>query len=210
VASARPIAGINYDEMLELAALGASVLHYRAAELARRFKVPLRLASSFGDAGETMVDETVSMERAKATGVTCNEKVISARISAKSQDELRALIERITTDDVRVLCYHRQSTDSACTVHLVTANEDADAVTSAIDDASLEADIRTDLGSVSIVGSGLAANTATVFEIEKALADASIPVAHTEKSALSVTCLVPRSDCKRAVETLHSKFIENA
>lgn len=208
VPSARAIPTIGYDEMLELAALGALVLHYRAAELARRYKVTLRLASSFGDQGETMVGDMASMEKATATSVTCNPEVASLRINAKHEDALASLIERITADEIRILCYHRDSHDGPCTLHLVVAGDDVASISKAAAESGLDVTTRDDVATVSLIGSGLTANSAAVFDVERALAQAGIPVVHTEKSALSVTCLIPASDCKRAVQTLHTKFIE--
>jgi aspartate kinase len=210
IPAAHVIDSIGYDEMLELAALGATVLHYRAADMARRYHMPLHLAASSGDGGATRVGEETVMEKARATSVTCNTAITAIRIDSGDDGALQRLLERLTTADTRLLCYQRTSDKTGATLHLVVAEEDAGVVCTAADELALDARTRDDLGTVSLVGSGLASGTLGVYEVEKALADAEIHVAHTEKSALSITCLVPRDQCKRAVEILHSKFLEKA
>lgn len=207
IPSARVIESINYDEMLELAALGATVLHYRAADLARRYRVPLHLAASFGKDGVTRVSES-AMEKARATSVTCNTAITVIRVGSEDAGALRRLLECMTAADTRLLCYHKTSAGPRATLHLVIAGDDAAKVGDAARELHLETETRDDLGTVSVVGSGLAGSTLGVYEVEKVLSDAEIPVTHAEKSALSVTCLVARDQCKRAVEVLHSRFLE--
>jgi aspartate kinase len=210
VPAARPIAAVSYDELLELAGLGAKVLHYRAADLARRYEVPLRLAASFKKEGETIVSNTVSMESARATSVTCNREVCAVTVTAKNDKACRGFLESITGEEVRLICYHKASSEGRATLDVVVTRDDADIITGVAGTQGLDVKIRNDLASVSIVGSGLATTAGSVLEVERALDSAGIPVTHAEKSTLSITCLVPRNDCKRAVEALHARFIERS
>jgi aspartate kinase len=205
VTSARLVPAIHYDEMLELAALGATVLHYRAAELARRYRVPLRLASSFGDNGETIVSDT-AMEKPTVTSVTCNEDIIVLRVDGNS-GACRNLLGHIANADVRLTHYQKESSGSATTITVIVGGEDAGVVERAAGECGLTVTRADDLATVSLVGSGVAGNAALVLDVEESLASNNISVSHTETSAMSVTCLVPRADCRRAVEALHAAFL---
>lgn len=209
VRSARPIPHLTYDAMLELAVLGARVLHYRAADIARRYQVPLRLLSSFEDLPGTMVQENTPIEHANATSVTSNTNVSLVRFNAAEPNTLVDLMERIGQSDLQIISYHRESAGGRETLALVVDRDDL---------ASLEEisgsmksgptmDVRHDLATVSVIGTGIACDAGTILRIERLLREAKISVLFAKTSSLSMTCLVPKTACKDAVDVLHTSFI---
>jgi aspartate kinase len=201
--------------MLELAARGARVLHYRAAEIARRYKVPLRLLSSFEEAPGTEVTEDVPMEDPKPTSITCNPDAALVRLHVRAASaELDSLMTELARSDLQIIGYHRESSADGTVFSLVLNLNDVETLEARIgaypgDDVRMET--RLDLGTVSVVGSGFACSAGAILSVERALSDAKIDVYLSNATALSVTAVVAREDCRRAVEALHSSlFSESA
>jgi aspartate kinase len=211
VGTARAIHRISYDEMLELAALGARVLHYRAAEIARRYRVPLHLLSSFEEAAGTTVEEDVQMEHARPTSITCNPNV--TRVRFVSPGTLDDVIERLGQSDHQVISCDKESSSDGTTLSLILDRGDMEALAKAIGELlndRVTMETRDDLATVSVVGSGFACNAGAVFKIERLLSQSNIPVSFVTTSSLSVTCVIPEADCKRAVDILHSSLFDGS
>lgn len=210
VASARAVPRIAYDEMLELAARGARVLHYRAAEIARRYRVPLYLLSSFEDGQGTTVEEA-PMEHAQVTSITSRTDVSVVRCSATRSGVLDTVVERLCETDLQIWWYHHEFTAACPSLVLLMHGDDVTELRKRLgnvaDDLVLET--RDDLATVSVVGSGFACNARAVFNVERLLAGAGIPVTFSTNSPLSVTCVVARTDCERAVGALHAGLFPN-
>ncbi|UCG53081.1 MAG: aspartate kinase [Candidatus Latescibacterota bacterium] len=213
VKNATGLPRINYDEMLELAVLGAKVLHYRAAELARRYRVPLHLLSSFDDSGGTVVRSSGDkVEYEQISSITSKTDVALVRVIAKSHDVgIPQLMRRIVENDIQLTNYHCASGTEETTVTVVVERENLDTllgIISALPTDGLRTETHDDVASVSIVGSGIACSARTISEVERVLTDAKIPVYDVGTSSLSVTCIVPEPARKHAVEILHMRFIE--
>ena len=209
VPTARAVSRIAYDEMLELAALGARVLHYRAAEIARRYRVPLWLLSTFEDETGTVVEES-PIERTKVTSITSRPDVSVIRCVGNRPGALDALIERLCEEDIQVLWYHREPAAKKPLLVLVIGGSDMTDFKKCLEGLpsdDVAAEIRDDLATVSVVGSGFACNARAVHDVERLLTDAGVPVSLSATSPLSVTCVIPNTDCKRAVDTLHSGLL---
>lgn len=212
VKNAKRLPRISYDEMLELAVLGARVLHYRAAELARRYRVPVDLLSSFDDSEGTTVRDGRDMERECITGVTSNKHVALIRLSAAGDiANLADLLRRFVEEDLRIISYQRTSRESENTLTLVVEPEAVARMKEILSDqgaGGIEIESEEGLSSVSVVGSGLSCSARTIARIEGVLANTGIPVSYVGTSTLAVTCLVPESSRENAVGILHSALVE--
>jgi aspartate kinase len=210
VPAARPIPHLGYDVMLELAVLGARVLHYRAADIARRYGVPLHLLSSFEDGDGTRVGEDASMETANATSVTCNQQIALVRVGGKGP-ELDRFCQRLGETDIQVLVYDKAQDAGRTRLILVVDARDAEALSAVIEESGnrgLTVDKQDDQATVSVVGSGFACNARAIARFERALADSGIAALVVKGTPQSVTAVVPLADCRRGVEVLHAAFIE--
>jgi aspartate kinase len=210
IASARPISRIGYDEMLELAAFGARVLHYRAAELARRYRVPLRLLSSFEDSPGTVVGEDEPMEAPRPTSITSMPRVAMVRMVAPAGGPgLDAITARLTQSGQPVVGYCRESRGESTTLSLILNRDELPAFESRMRDlpkGGPTIETRKDVASVAVVGSGFAGNAGAFLKIERLLSEAGIPVLFSRTSSLAVMCVVPETDCQRAVDALHASL----
>jgi len=207
VPAARAIPRLGYDEMLELAALGARVLHFRAAEIARRYRVPLELLSSFDETGGTRVDGE-TMEKPTATSITCNPEILSIRVTCDSEEAASDVASVIARFEASVVSYRRY----ASAVHLVVDARDTGlvgALVKSLDEGPRHAEVRDDLGAVSVVGCGFAGKAEALATIERACAEAGIHVEQVSTSPLSVTCFIARERCDDAVRLLHRRLIED-
>lgn len=212
VKSARVIPAIGYDDMLELAVLGARVLHYRAAEIARRYRVPLRLLSSFEEAPGTAVRGDISMEKTKPTSITCNPDIALVRFrAARTNTDLDNLTAELARSDLQIVGYHRESSDDGTILALVLNSSDVkelEACVGELGGSGVTMETRDGLGTVSVVGSGFACNAGAIFQVERLLSDANVDVFMSHATSLSVTSVVSREDCERAVDVLHSSLLD--
>ena len=210
VPTARPIPYLGYDVMLELAVLGARVLHYRAADIARRYRVPLRLLSSFEDGDGTRVGEDASMETANATSVTCNRQITLVRVGGEGR-ELDRFCQSLGETDIQVLIYDKAQDGGRAQLILVVDARDAGALAAVIEEGGnrgLAVDTPDEQATVSVVGSGFACNARAIARFERVLADAGIATVAVKSTPQSMTAVVALAGCQRAVEVLHAAFIE--
>jgi aspartate kinase len=211
VPHARRIPMLSYDEMLELSAHGAKVLHYRAAELARRFGVSLCLLSTFDDGGGTVVGEGNDMEHESISSVTCQKNVALIRVDLDGgTHSLSGLLGRLAETEVRVASYHRSASAGANRLSLIVEKDDLPAVRAIVEQAARKASLSVEegLASVTIVGSGLTCGTRSVTRAEHVLETEGIPVSDVSTSSISITCLVPAALAERSVSVLHEALIE--
>lgn len=209
VPGARPLASIDYRHMLELAALGARVLHYRAAEIARRYQVPLYLLSSFDTTHGTRVGEEDEMEKVIAKSVTCNSDVLLVRVQSKDRSTIEDLVARLGDEDIQMLAYQKTVDGSNATVTMLIDGRDRDRFDKLSSPFAehVALALTPDVASVSIVGTGLACQLGAIARVEHVLSAAAIPVSLVCNSSHSITCVLPESDAKKAVEAIHSAFI---
>lgn len=202
---------IDHDEMLELAALGARVLHYRAAEMARRYRVPLRLLSSFIAGPGTMVEEGGPMESLYFRSITYQENCSLFRIRCRGEVTQR-LTEEMSSADVKIVLYQQERDREG--VHVICAVEESargrfiEALGNLGADVEWQEEKRA--AAVSVVGGGFASRPHGVAQVTRCLAEYSIPVLALSSSSLAITCLIPRRHWRRAVELLHDSLLRTA
>jgi aspartate kinase len=211
VPNARRIPRMNYDEMLELAARGAKVLHYRAAELARRYGVPLHLLSTFDEGGGTVVAEGRDMEHESITSVTSQRHVSIIRIdTAGAGSVLADFLRRAVERDVRLASYQRSSQNGADRISLVVDQDNLSGARAILEELAAPASswsLEEGLSSVTIVGYGLSCGVASLDRVERVLETEGIPIRHMSTSPLSITCLVPAQLTEKTVNVLHEALI---
>jgi aspartate kinase len=213
VPKARRIPRMSYDEMLELAARGAKVLHYRAAELARRYGVPLHLLSTFDEGGGTVVAEGRDMEHESVTSVTSQKHVSIIRIdTAGAGSVLAAFLGRAVERDVRLASYQRSSENGADRISLVVDQDNVAGARAILEELAAPAsswNVEEGLSSVTIMGYGLSCGAASLDRVERVLETEGIPIRHMSTSSLSITCIVPAPLAEKTVAVLHEALIES-
>lgn len=214
VSDAKKLDEISYDEMLELASLGANVLHNRSVEMAKKFNIVLEVLSSKTGEPGTIVREVRKMERMLVRGVTRDNNV--ARISlinvedkpGKAFQVFSVLAkEKINVDVILQSIGRGNKKDISFTVSrdslepAIKAIRENSAVIGAEDIA-----FATEVSKVSIVGAGMTSNPGIASKMFEALFDANINIHMISTSEIKISVLVDEKDAEAAVRAIHYKF----
>lgn len=215
VKGARKMDEISYSEMLELAALGAKVLHNRSVEMAKKYRVNLEVLSSFTGNPGTIVKEVVkNMENSHVSGVAKdkniarlalvglkNEPGVAFRIFsllAKNNLNVDIILQSIGRGDEKDISFTVARGDVELASRLLTENQE---------DLGFESiSVNDKIAKVSIVGAGMVANPGVAAEMFEALYNARININMISTSEIKVSVLVDEQDADRAVQVVHDKF----
>lgn len=214
VGDAKKLDEITYDEMLELASLGANVLHNRSVEMAKKYNVELEVKSSFEKTPGTIVKEVTDVEKMLIRGVTRDNDV--ARIAVIGLEDTPGIAFRIFSAlakkginvDMILQSVGREGTkDIAFTV---TRDKEADTLETIESLKGIlnykEVNHRDDLCKVSIVGAGMVNNPGVAAKMFEALFDAGINIHMISTSEIKVSVLIKLENAERAVQVIHNKF----
>ncbi len=214
VPQARKIPEISYDEMLEMASSGALVLQTRAAELAKQYRVPLEVRSSFVDREGTMITDHSMERRRVVTGVTHDRHV--AKITATGVGDrpgaAHAIFEAVAARHVNVNMIiqsvpRRERADISFTVAASDMTAAVEAVRSVARDVAAEEVLAdAEVAMVSAVGAGMVSNPGVAARMFGALAREGINIELIATSEIKVSCVIRAVDVERAVRALHAEF----
>ncbi len=213
--SARKIGRISYDEMLELASLGAKVLDIRSVGLAKRYKVPLHVRSSFVDTeGTWVVEEEKAMESMLVSGVTYNKNEATITISkVPDKPGIAAKIFMPISDAGLVVDMIIQNTregeltDMTFTVPRTEFKRTMELVTKIAADIGAEnVSGVEDIAKVSIVGVGMRNHSGIASTMFHVLANEGINIMMISTSEIKVSCVIEEKYTELAVRALHDAF----
>ena len=213
--AARKLERISYEEMLDLASVGAKVLQIRSVEFAMKYKVPLWVKSSFTDDPGTLVcEEDKSMENVVVSGIAYDKNEAKIAISGVpdvpgvAAKIFGALDEQNIVVDLIVQTASRDGrTDLSFTVgktDLAKAREVVERVTKDIHAGGLETD--GDVAKVSIVGVGMRNHSGVAAKMFQILASEGINIQLISTSEIKVSCLIQSKYTELAVRALHTAF----
>lgn len=207
---------ITYDEMLELASMGAQVLHNRSVELAKKYGVEMEVLSSFVRKPGTKVKEVVNtVEQRFISGVAKDTNVARfALIGVKDEPGVAFKIfrklaaEKINIDIILQSIGRGHTQDISFTVAR-TDREKAEEVLRAYQPSIGFADLSVEnVAKVSVVGAGMMSNHGVAATMFEALYNAKININMISTSEIKVSVLVDEADADRAVAAIHAKFFE--
>ncbi|MFP8879344.1 MAG: aspartate kinase [Myxococcota bacterium] len=217
VPDARKLERISYDEMIELASLGARVLQTRSARFAMRYTVPMHVRSSFhSEPGTWVVSEGEVMERLVVSGVTYNRDEAKIRVRGVKDHPGAAarifaplseagivvdmIIQNVSHDGTTDLTFSvdRAGYDSALAIAQHTANEIG---------AEVEGD--TEIAKVSIVGLGMKDHAGVASKMFQVLADEGINIQLISTSEIKVSVVIEERYTELAVRALHAAFLSD-
>jgi len=214
VPKARKMDEITYDEMLDLATLGAGVLHNRSVEMAKKYGVPLVVRSSLSNEEGTIVKEDVKVERMLISGVAADRNV--ARISVVGLDDKPGIAFRlfdvlakanINVDMILQSVGRNNTKDISFTV-----NEDsADEALKVIEDSKSRlnpehVEIEKNVAKVSIVGAGMMSNPGVAAKMFECLFNENINIKMISTSEIRVTVLINEAEAVKAMNAAHDAF----
>ncbi len=218
VPNASRLEQVAYDEMLELAYLGANVLHPRSVETAKQFNVPLRVRSTFKlDNMGTLILGVKNMEIYKpVTGVAADSsqtRIVVCDVPDKpgvSAKIFGALAQKNISVDMIIQSYARQSNSTNDIAFTVSLDEKEKALEIlepiAKELGASNVHVNDDIAKVSIVGAGMVDRPGIAAEMFGALANAGINIKMISTSEIKISCLVEKDAAKDAVKLLHDAF----
>ena len=214
VPNARKLKEVSYDEMLELASLGAKVLHSRSVEMAKKYGVQLVGLSSLTNAEGTVVKEDAKVERMLISGVAADKNV--ARVSvlgvenrpgiafrifdllARNNLNVDIIIQSIGREDRKDISFTVAKTDLDEVMELLRANQKK---LTAQDIVSEEG-----VAKLSVVGAGMCSHPGVASRMFEALYSANVNIKMIATSEIRITVLIDQRDVERSMRTVHDAF----
>ena len=214
VKDAQKLDEISYDEMLELASLGAKVLHCRSVEVAKKYNVKLMVLSSMTNATGTEVKEECKMERMLVSGVAADKNVCRISIlgikdepgkafeifslMAKEKVSVDIILQSNARDNTQDISFTIGKDDLDIAINALEMNKDRlTAQTIAYDD---------NVAKLSIVGAGMASNPGVAAMFFEAMYDAGVNIQMISTSEIKITVLIQKDDIDTAMLTVHDRF----
>lgn len=215
VKTARKLDAISYDEMLELANLGAGVLHPRAVEFAKNYNVPLEVRSSIENERGTIIEEDTKMEQSLVVrGIAFEDQVtrvsvlglpnelttLSTIFSTLANHSLNVdiIIQSTTSDNKTSISFSVKTRDLEDTITILEQHK------SVLNYERIESE--SGLSKVSIVGSGMVSNPGVAAEMFEVLAKQGVEVKMVSTSEIKVSTVISGEHMVNAVDILHSAF----
>jgi aspartate kinase len=205
---------ISYDEMLELASLGAKVLQNRSVELAKKLNVKMVAKSSFSDAEGTVIgEETEDMEAVLVSGIALdrNQARVTIREVADKPGIAAEIFSKLAENNVNVdvIIQNASTTDGTTNLGFtVPASEleQAKSVIEAFDHDIGAMDLDDSVCKVSVVGVGMKSHAGVAATAFCALADENINIEMISTSEIKVSMIVAEKYAELAVRTLHASY----
>lgn len=216
VPRARKLDRITFEEMLELASVGAKVLQSRSVELAMKQKVPLRVLSSFKDVpGTEIVEEVQDVERQLITGIAynTNEAEVTVKDVADTPGAVAAIFEPLAEAEVNVdmiiqnIANEKGETDVTFTVprnDIPRVMELLETAKPKIGCSSFSSNEK--VAKVSVVGVGMRSHTGVAHTMFKALGERGINIESITTSEIKISVLIAEEYTELAVRVLHSAY----
>ncbi len=215
VPRAKKLEKISYEEMLEMAALGAKVLHSRSVEFAMRYRMPLRVLSTFSeDPGTYVTEEDRTMEQMVVSGVTLDRNQAQVVVcDVPDRPGLAATLFRELSDNALIVDMIVQNvgqdhlTDISFTVPRSEARKTlriAGEVASRIGAGEVKS--REDISKISIVGVGMRSHSGVAARMFETLAGEGINILMISTSEIKISCLIDEKYGELAARVIHSSF----
>ena len=217
VKTAKKMDEITYDEMLELATLGAQVLNNRSVEMAKKYAVELEVRSSLeSTVPGTIVKETVNMEKMLVKGVAVDKDIVLVSIIGLKDtpgiafkvfnqlgrknvnvDIILQSVGRFGTKDITFTVPKNQLKDTTDALEAIKTQVNYDKVV-----------INENAGKLSIVGAGMETHPGVASKMFEALADVGINIHMISTSEIKISVIVDVEDCEKGMQAVHDKFID--
>lgn len=215
VPKARKLDKISYDEILELASMGAQVVHVRSVELAKKYNVPIRVRSSFNNSIGTLIcKEVMEMEDIVVSGVTVTKNDAKITIIGVSDEPGQAAKifhelakENINVDMIIQNISAHGLTDVTFTVQkddLPLAMETTEKIKKEIQAKEIVADGK--IAKLSVVGIGMRTHSGIADKMFKTLSDEKINIQMISTSEIKISCVIEENQAEKALNSMHDAF----
>ncbi len=215
VPKARKLDKISYDEILELASMGAQVVHVRSVELAKKYNVPIRVRSSFNNSIGTLIcKEVMEMEDIVVSGATVTKNDAKITIIGVSDEPGQAAKifhelakENINVDMIIQNISAHGLTDVTFTVQkddLPLAMETTEKIKKEIQAKEIVADGK--IAKLSVVGIGMRTHSGIADKMFKTLSDEKINIQMISTSEIKISCVIEENQAEKALNSMHDAF----
>ena len=216
VENAKKLDEISYDEMLELATLGAQVLNNRSVEMAKKYSIELEVLSSLTRAKGTIVKEKTKMEKMLISGVAKDTDVTRISVTGIPNEPGLAfkMFSRLSAKDINVDIIlqsigHDGKKDITFTVAKTRGEEAVEALKEYTDNiGAKEILVDDNVAKIPIVGAGMESHAGVATKMFEALYDAQVNIQMISTSEIKVSVLIDAADADKAVKAIHSKFFD--
>ena len=216
VENARKLDEISYDEMLELATLGAQVLNNRSVEMAKKYNIELEVLSSLEREPGTIVKEATKVEKMLISGVAKDKEV--ARVSIIGLPDRPGLafkvFSKVSAANINVdIILQSVGRDGTKDITFTVAKDNAKETEKILKDYLLPLGVKevkadTHVAKISIVGAGMESHAGVATKMFEALYDAQINIQMISTSEIKVSVLIDEDDADNAVKAIHEKFFD--
>ena len=214
VKKARKLSEITYDEMLDLATLGAGVLHNRSVEMAKKYGVQLVVRSSLTEEEGTIVKEDAKMERMLVSGVAADKN--TARISvvglidkpgtafalfdilAKANINVDMILQSVGRNQTKDISFTVSNDSAADALNVIEKNKKR------LNPEHVECE--RNVAKVSVVGAGMMSNPGVAAKMFECLFNSNINIKMISTSEIRVTVLIDEKDTEKAMNAAHDAF----
>lgn len=217
IPGAKKLDCISYDEMLELATLGAQVLHNRSVEMAKKYHIELEVLSSLTRKPGTIVKEEAKMEKMLISGVAKDDNIarisvigvpdkpglafkIFSKLSAKNIN-VDIILQSIGRNGTKDISFTVEKDKMADAINLLESYTEIIGATGIVTDDNV--------AKVSIVGAGMESHPGVAADMFEALWSSNINIQMIATSEIKISVLIDKIDGQRAVQAIHAKFFEN-
>ena len=215
VPKARKLDKISYDELLELASMGAQVIHVRSVELAKKYNVPIRVRSSFNNSIGTLIcKEVMEMEDIVVSGVTVTKNDAKITIIGVSDEPGQAAKifhelakENINVDMIIQNISAHGLTDVTFTVQkddLPLALKTTEKIKKEIQAKEIVANDK--IAKLSVVGIGMRTHSGIADKMFKTLSDEKINIQMISTSEIKISCVIEEDQAEKALNSMHDAF----
>ena len=211
VENAKKLDEITYDEMLELATLGAQVLNNRSVEMAKKYNVELEVLSSLTNKPGTIVKEVAKMEKMLVRGVTKDTDV--ARISLVGLSDTPGVafrvFDKLAAKNINVdVILQSVGRDGTKDISFTTSENNAEKAVELLSDMlDCKISCDTDIAKVSVVGAGMESHPGTAAKMFEALYGIDVNIQMISTSEIKISVLIDKKDADRAVSAVHKAFM---
>ena len=214
IKNAKKIDVISYDEMLELATLGAQVLNNRSVEMAKKYNIELEVLSSYNRVPGTIVKEATKMEKMLISGIAKDDGVarvaiigvpdrpglafkVFSKLSAKNVN-VDIILQSIGRNGTKDISFTVSEDHLQATMEVLTPYVEQIGASSVVYDE--------DVAKVSIVGAGMETHPGVAAMMFEALFESNINIQMISTSEIKISVLIERKDADKAVAAIHNKF----
>lgn len=216
IKNAKKLENISYDEMLELATMGAQVLHNRSVELAKRYNVNLEVLSSFSKLPGTIVKENDKMEKMLVRGIAKDDDVaVIELIEIKDVPGIAFKVfsliaaKKISVDIILQSTGRHGTRDISFTIAKSNVNEAIKALEELKPVLGFkEVSVNENIAKISIVGTGMINNAGIAAEMFEALSNNDINIQMISSSEIKISVIIDKKDADRAVQAIHDQFFD--